>query len=406
MLDSRQTDLSIVTKVLLLFAGVFCSGYYYATTVAGSDLSIVILVACIVVFVFDRFLRGKTFKITKYELFFLIASLGCIGLCDLINGGGISTILVKQMLIIIVAFLVFKSVSFDIFKLIYVRTMFVIMVLALLGMIVASTNLINQLPEVENYNGTLYRSGLLFSYCEYQNSSISERIQGIFWEPGLFASYLLIGFLFLKKEHFSKTFLYYSFIVMTFVCLVASRSGAGLLLFPVTVFTKIFIEINVQRSRKGLLIFLFFLSIVAFIVFYFGVGLSWVEKYLFTKLGTEEDLSTINRIAYAGLDLRIFGMTLPFGCGITAYSTYCARLNSVGTSTLTGFLAQYGFLGIGFIVLLLRSAIRYIKKYTFFAWLGLCIVFIGIVSKEPHNLLLMMNCLLMYMLFDRERISS
>ena len=396
MESNNKIKMGKFTQLLIILITVYCSGYYYSTTVIGSNASVVALIIGFLLLLGNYLLHGANVQMKPNELCFVAFSVLIIILCTVVNGGLFSTILVKQILIIAVSYLIFKSVSFDGFKKTYVKIMFVVMIFALLGQIIKTTSLIYQLPQITNYNGTTYRSGILFSFCDYQYSGITDRIQGLFWEPGLFSSYLLIGFVFAKRDYFKHNSVYLIYIIMLALCLILSRSGAGLLLAPVAVFTKLFSEFNLSKSRRGILLVLFCVAIVALVFFYFGSGSSWVDRYLFIKFDGETS-SGADRLNAVKSDFMIFATKFPFGCGINNYSEYCASYHSSGTSTLTGFIAQYGMFGMFFAVALIGKLIKMIRNQSFISGIGLCIIFLGIITKEPHNLLLVMNCLLMYL---------
>lgn len=120
---------------------------------------------------------------------------------------GISSVVGKQVILYFCAMLIVSICSWHNFKKAFVKTMVVVACFALIGYALQFTQIIDLLPTVVNYNGTEYVNGIIFSIIKYAYSGLTERLHGLFWEPGLFATYLAIAIVFLKKENVKRYWL-------------------------------------------------------------------------------------------------------------------------------------------------------------------------------------------------------
>jgi hypothetical protein len=227
-------------------------------------------------------------------------------------------------------------------------------------------------------------------------------MQGMFWEPGLFATYLILALLFCEEDMFLKKKNYYLTNSLFVISIVLTLSGAGLLMLPIVLIAKICKKKNISIYTISLLI-IFLVAIVYILV----VHSAFLEKYLFSKLLDGDNISNYTRWNAFFVDLKVFVSSFPFGVGLSGYASalrqYHQDVLSLGTSTLTSYLAYYGVCGIIIASVCINSVFKINKNENIVSRLSAIILVIIILSKEPHSALLFMNCIFMYHTFYTNR---
>lgn len=383
---------------IIILTIIFCSGYFFSITTIGSTMTIIAMACCSLAIVFYGILHknGKPqggLLIDK-KLFLLTAYLIAIVLLF----SGISSVVGKQVILYFCAMLIVSICSWHNFKKAFVKTMVVVACFALIGYALQFTQIIDLLPTVVNYNGTEYVNGIIFSIIKYAYSGLTERLHGLFWEPGLFATYLAIAIVFLKKENVKR---YWITLALFIVCLIMTKSGAGIAMMPLILIVKLTDRTDNELStRKNVVL-------CAALVLFFVIGQAgsviidqWLNDYLLVKLNDTSNVSNFMRTNAILVDLQIAKNHFPFGVGIAQYATEVAKYNSTlqssGTSTMTTYLAEYGVFGIPIIAIWIKALFQISDSRKFVTKLATFLIFIMILTKEPHGNLLFMNCILMY----------
>lgn len=118
---------------------------------------------------------------------------------------------------------------------IFVNVMTAVSIISLIGyFFVNYTNILSSLPIINNSNGIAYGIGYIFNYI----TIIPERNCGIFWEPGVFATFLIIAILFEtcfkeKKSSVIKIFLF-------IICIITTKSTAGYRIISYSIYNDSF----------------------------------------------------------------------------------------------------------------------------------------------------------------------
>ena len=359
----------------------YCGGYYYSITSSGSSLVIpVLFVMIITLLAFDRDnVLQINIRFNKNRLILFIVLCISILLPAFVNGN-FGVLEVKYILIMTCSFLIVKRFTFEEFKQRYVQVMFVIALLALLGYVISKTSIITRLPLVTNYNEVEYVNGIFFSAIKFTYSGITNRMQGIFWEPGLFATYISIAILFLDKSMFNNKKRYYVVLFMLIVCLVLSRSGAGIIMLALLAIIKLFENKKGESIIHTIIAFIAY-GIIVLLFFLYSTSLNmWVDQYLLSKVNDASNVSNLTRVNSVILDIILFIKNIPFGTGLSMYSyevsIYKDIYPSSCTSTLTMFLASLGIFGFSQFIFWIRGIIRYPKNKTLIAKVGTIILFL------------------------------
>ena len=311
---------------------------------------------------------------------------------------GVSSVVVKQVILYFCAMLIVSTYDWMDFKRTFVKAMTIISILALIGYGLQQTPLINRLPTVTNYNGTTYVNGVVFSVIKYAYTGLTERMHGLFWEPGLFATYLAVAIVFLNKRESKR---YWLTLLLFIVCLILTKSGAGIAMIPLILVIKLTENSENELSkRKNTLICVALL--LAFALGQVGSDVidQWLNNYLFVKLNDTSNISNFTRTNAVLVDLQIAWNHFPLGVGIANYATEIAKFNSSmqssGTSTITTYLAEYGVFGIPIVITWIKSIYQISNGEKFVTKFATLLMFLTILTKEPHGNLLFMNCLLLY----------
>lgn len=385
-------------NLIIYLTIIFCSGYFISITTLGSIMTIIVMAGCSLAIVFEGILRRKRNPqdglLIGKKTFFLTAYLIAIVLLS----SGISSVVGKQVILYFCAMLIVSVCDWYDFRKAFVKTMVVISCFALIGYVLQYTPIINMLPTMVNYNGTEYVNGVIFSFIKYTYSGLTERLHGLFWEPGLFATYLAIAIVFLKRENTKR---YWIILVLFIVCLIMTKSGAGIAMMPLILIIKLTDRTDNELSaRKNIMLCV--VLVLFFIIGHVGSDVidQWLNDYLFVKLNDTSNVSNFMRTNAVFVDLQIAWNHFPFGVGIAQYASEVAKFNSTlqssGTSTITTYLAEYGVFGIPIVVIWIRALFRISDSRKFVTRFATLLMFLTIMTKEPHGNLLFMNCILLY----------
>lgn len=323
-----------------------------------------------------RFRKDK--KITHFSLFFGLILI-MVALTVISHFEIFKQFYFRFLAVIFVAFYISQNFSFKKIRKFYVNSMFAIALVSLVGYFLANnTNLLNFFPEYANGNDKLYSIGIIFNYM----TVIPERNCGIFWEPGIYATYLIIAIVFeilvpSEKFHRSKLII---FVITTFT----STSSAGLLLLVFCLFVYIFKRFNF--SKMGIVSKVFSIGIFVTLV-YMMYNLDNIilnsplrnNQYIIKLLSSNmEESSRYTVIEY---NLKLFFDNFLFGAGISNVSNN--TIENYDISTITYILSVFGFMGLvlplGFIIGFFKQ-----KKLNNYIKFILVIIVFSILSKEPH----------------------
>lgn len=299
-------------------------------------------------------------------------------------------------LLIFVAFLFSQLISFDTFINWFIGCM---TIFALLAFVVDFLFVTLGLPlmgyEVTNTNGAIYANGLIvFLFIDWDGALV-DRAMGPFWEPGLFASFLIIALIFeISYRRFpARKWVVISLIAGVFV----ARSTAGyLLLLPVLALFLFKRRTTLARFFAG---FTSLILLASFILLDRIVGwLVSIDPDLFGKLERDALMSSTRYNVFA-LNLSLFSEAPVIGYGFPgAGSEVVSRMSEWGvsaqTSTSTFYLAALGLFGI--IYTLSWFSILMDRQLFPSERIVILTCFLIILNKEPHTSLLVSVIILFY----------
>ena len=189
----------------------------------------------------------------------------------------------------------------------------------------------------------------------YDNIGIDRNI-GTFWEPGLFATFILIAII---LELWNKNKTSKLTILIFLITLYTTKSTYGyLMLVPISF--ELLTKVLNKRFSFSLTIFL--ITIVVFLNYKLNDFISWlvqINPRLFSKL-IDESNSFNARIESPLTNLRIFENNYLFGAGLGNTENLFSNMTiGAQTSTSTYFLAAFGFLGIAYTLLFIYGILSY-----------------------------------------------
>lgn len=228
-----------------------------------------------------------------------------------------------------------------------------------------------------------------------------ERNIGIFWEPGINASFLTLALIVNSCVHYSRLS---SFSNLVFIIgLLLTNSTASYLLVALAL---LIIQNHNKKSNHYLNFFLFILLVITILNLDQLINyLISINPDLFSKL-KNNSISLSTRLLSPMVDLEIFTSKPISGVGIINYfslyeiKTFYTEFLEAQTSTITYYLAAFGILSSSFLISIIIGVINICKNNKIMNILIiLCILFV--LSKEPHQNNLLTWVVLMFIFKGR-----
>lgn len=293
----------------------------------------------------------------------------------------------------LIAYSISRKISSRIFFECFSKAMVWITSISLVGyFLVNYTTILGSLPRMGNSTGSEYTVGYIFNYI----TRMPERNCGIFWEPGVFASFLCVAMLYeilfsLKKTRMIRVVLFSAGIF-------TANSSAGFALWAVCM-------VSILTKRKKSKNSLNFYSILSTIVFAVAIiALANVDSIIsmaifkdnpyLAKLSSEHIASSERGFAFSH-NLEIFLRYPIWGAGF--YVTDSLMQHYADTSTTTYFMSLFGIVGFSYTIFWIIAIFKQ-EKLNLYSRILVLIVTLSIINKEPHGLILFTWCTLFYLL--------
>lgn len=387
-------------KVFVLGAFIVTTSGYPLSTVSGNYFHLALIIPIAAFLIKDLlFLNFNKPLIANSQLALYVILLLSI-LFSFISNGNYSFLNtnIKLVLIITFAYLFTKNVRFDNFIEYYVRVLKVIVFISLIGYVLINFEIIlTSLPVIENVNGVRYYNGIVFFSLKdfgFNTPSGTGRNIGVFWEPGLYASFLIIGLLF--EIGFKKKFSYYTIGFFLIALLTTLSTFAYLMLLLLLAF-----KVG-NRITKAQMFFVYGISavVVIFLFLNYEALLNYLyvlKPELFGKV-VESSISLTDRIESPLTNIKIFFDNPIFGAGLGKAETIFSNLTEAAqTSTSTFMVAAFGIFGISYTVFFVYG-IMSLKMLNSYMRIIVIILILLIVNKEPHIFFTITYIILFYFL--------
>lgn len=311
--------------------------------------------------------------------------------------------LISRMLHVIFAYEIVSIVSWKSFKEKYVKIIIFTCVVSLLFYFFFSNTSIyhSVMPQLWGYTS----EGILYS--KYQGfllyfTSNDPRNFGAFWEPGIFATHIIVALLLLPYVKLNKYKKVCYIILGATILSTASSSGYVLLLMAIACNWISKIQI---KEKKDILKMVFAIGvIVSLIIIYINLdaiinAMALGDNRIFKKI---LDASNSERAESMRVNLNAFMQRPLLGYGyegllVSDWYQFGIR-NKIVIDTATSFrlLATLGISGVFFTVMLLRGIIKN-KNISIWGKIVLIIIIILIINKEAHDSFLIGWCLMIYL---------
>ena len=385
-----KREASWITQTVVALYVVLCSGYalstVYGYTTALLTIGIILSVLLMVL---------KRDWLIPYDL----RTLACICFVLMIvfsmicNQQGDSRRYLNYVFSCLVAYAISKNISARTFYDYFSKAMVWITAISLVGYyLVNYTTLLSGLPRMINSNESEYTVGYIFNYI----TRMPERNCGVFWEPGVFASFLCTAMLY--EILFSSQKIRVLRIVLFSVGIYTANSSAGFALWAVCMISLLTKRKNSQevlnlRSILSAIVFGCALFAIANVDSIISMIIFKNNPYL-AKLSSEHIASSERGFAFTH-NIGIFAEHPLFGAGFKI--TDSLMQHYADTSTTTYFMSLFGIMGVSYTVFWIIAVLRQ-KKLNLYSKILVLIVILSIINKEPHGLILFTWCTLFYLL--------
>lgn len=382
---------SNVHEWILVCAAVLHSGYALLTVYPNQMLVIVFAL------MMTALLKLKRLEYNLPILCFLITIMVVSLFSGIYNESNVLSS-IKLMLVVFLSFLFVNVIDYKRFVRLYVGLMLFLSIVSLFFYVlvnVANFNLSTAFPIVTNVNDMSYYNAYLnfmfaSPYMKYRNTSI-------FWEPGIFSSYLVIAMLIVKHGCFRREKLIMAIFMLTILS-AYSTAGYVLLIFSI-------VAIYSHSMKRQLSIVLLFCIILPLGFYFENEVINFLRVYfpeVTSKFFVTESASIIDRIQSPLLNLQAFSISPIFGNGIYSVDEMYAQASGFAqTSTSTLYLASFGCFGLTYTALLFHGT--WLNDQFKTSNILLFIIVFIILNKEPHMFFILTYIILFYWSLESSR---
>lgn len=382
--------LSIILFAVIILNSGYTLTYLQEDTFAKTLIGVISFLIVFVIFIFTVDLP-KTIDAFKKKkpswCFIAILSLGVSALITMFVSKEINNLIsyAQYGIQILCAYLIARLFNLKKFISIYQTGLLIVSLIAISFYVVhflVGLPLSTRTPFTA-FNGSTYFN---YFYLSFQNT-VGKRVQGPFWEPGLFATFLLLGLSF-ELVFYKKMRLFY--IGVFLITLFLTRSTFGYLLL---IFVAFMVITNKTKKFSTTVIFCVIVIAAEILFIFFSEDIiGWLSKTIPAVFGkmqkTDGSIMLIDtdRLQSPVINLQMWLKKPIFGNGISGANILFTEMfpNRSQTSTITFYLAEFGIFGLAF---------------TFFFFFGLwklpkveadnklifTLLFFVILNKEPHT---------------------
>jgi hypothetical protein len=314
---------------------------------------------------------------------------------------------IYQIWLYLISFLIFYSFPFPIFISVYLRFIYILSVISLLGFTIVNIfpSLIEVFPvQLNSAGATIYN----FGFCVFLGGGSFFRNTSIFREPGVFMIYLNIAIIF---ELFYNNMISKRYLLVFLITSLTTFSTAGFITILILILAFLFKKNNNISYFKSKGFIIFFLGISLLII-----GLTPpLYNLIFDKLSNDnlDKGSSLARGISVVANLDIFIDNFLFGSGLKNYpnlfSDYTLSLTgfSMGignnTNTITTVFAVYGLM-FGCIFIYLLYSISQSFSKSLHVRILILIALVLMYSNEDLRYSLFSSTLLFFGLTKRKKL--
>jgi O-antigen/teichoic acid export membrane protein/O-antigen ligase len=314
-------------------------------------------------------------------------------------------------IIILASFFIVRTYSFSAFKKIFIETLFILSVISLFFYVIIKLS-------GTQFGISTFTNGVNSIYANYffiyfQNIYL-DRIQSVFWEPGLYSSFLLIALAF---EIIDSKKLRYKYLIVFIICILLTKSTFAYIAMIFIII--IFLNRIIRKQKYRVIVFAAFLALFL-LVFIFSDQIITILADLmpdvFKKI-QEQNPSLLTRLISPQINWNVFLESPIIGSGFNGANILYQNIiiefgldEIIDAQTSTSFymMGVFGFFGIIYTVgyifgIMLNKDINPIDRFS------LTFLFLLILNKEPHTSILVSWIFLFYFVkeaFDKKLIAE
>jgi hypothetical protein len=390
MIERKSTLIKYIIVCFLVFIIVANSGYLLQVSSGtfSTFTHILTMLFGVILFLDYVVLKKNVIRANGMQIYFWIFTL--LSVMAMLANWEVSWLYLNTLAVAFIALYIVEKFDPQIVVETFVNVMFLIAVISLIfilwiyikGIPPSFSMVSTTTTENECYNY------FVFFYPKLWESSLA-RNRGVFWEPGLYASYLIIALIldicFNKKKSKLKELVLATTVITTY-------STAGIiLLFLVGI---LFVDMNVPKKNIRVIWMVILGSIALFLIFnidniiYILIGIS---PDVFSKLLGEEQ-TTVTRLGAPMLNFKIFMENPVFGAGFSGATNLFVQ-NQVQykadsqTSTSLYMMASLGVGGILYTYWWVKGILK-MRGVSIISRIIILVIVLSILNKEPHSVLL------------------
>ncbi|WP_257254679.1 MULTISPECIES: hypothetical protein [unclassified Endozoicomonas] len=339
----KALDIFLVFLVMMLSKSLYFESFF----------NNVILIP-VFIFLFLLAIFGTRVNISLQILFFSLIFLFVV----LLNSDVRALSYVTLMLRLFIAILLVSFLNFDKFSKIFTDIILVLGTISLLAFLVIFFGIESPFPDFVATDGRHLRNFIFFGVSENFIEYKIYRNSGLWWEPGAFQIFIMLGFFFsiINGEITKPKYFLFTAIILS------TQSTAGIFLF---FFLSLHLVFKKNSHIQTSLLLLLFLFSVIFILIpeldykFNGNGMASANSRINDGLISFE-LFLDNILLGYGYGNQI-EVAVPFGEKLLGYSNYHSFSKPTGSDGLTMFISQVGVFGI--LILLPFLYPSYLKSY-------------------------------------------
>lgn len=362
---------------ILAMIVIILSGYALTTIIYPLQFVAGITALLLLLPIFNYFFEKPKINVYNGALLIIVGMIGLAAIVHFKQGSIMYYALFGCF--IITAFGLTLIYSFKRFVKLFLHIMTGVTIVALLGYILVNYVFEKTfLPTASNTNNIEFAIGIIF----YSITIIPERNCGIFWEPGLFATFLTLAIIFelLFKEDKPNIFR----IILFSLAIITAHSSAGyviwalsMLLWLLQTFQR---KVN-EKVAKWIIISCAVLGGVGLLSMDFIISHTRLaENQYFQKLLFENLFSSLRMKALVQ-NIELFFSEPLLGVGTLVLPEDAIYFSD--TATATYMLRIFGILGIVYIAIWVYGILK-IKDVHIISRTVLLVIMICIINKEPH----------------------
>ena len=376
-MDNHLTLFSYMAVIyILLFSG---SGIQVISTRFASYLLIAVTLILLFLFIIQ-----KRISVTFFVPVILIIGIICTMIVsnDMVK---LDSYIVLICIIISGYILSISNIKQKIFSA-YSNVIYFIAIIGIVGYVLVNSGIGLPFEIIRISDSGLYKyhTIYIFNYIE----GLAERNCGVFWEPGIFASHLILA---IQYEIFSRRKNVLRLLI-EIIAVVTCNSSAGFFLL-IIVFAELLASSDKNARYKTVktvigVIIILTLFIVAlnidYLVYYFNLENNpYIEKLL------SDNIKNSTRYLSLAYNWRMFLQQPIFGNGLTNAVTSIPFANlTPDTATFLFMLNAFGIIGCLFTILTIKGTMG-LKFLTWYEKILLLSTVVIILNKETHYVMLL-----------------